>query len=150
MINIITKTGQEIDGGEVGALAGSFDTYGGWALLGNKFDDFDVSFSAQGRTTNGQRETVRADAQTRLDQIFNTQASLAPGPINLSRDDIDLGLSLRYKDNIKFHLRYQDSESANGVGTTLALDPTGHVRFQSWTTGLGLKKQMGDFEHHFD
>ena len=150
VINIITKRGREIEGGEVGALAGSFDTYGGWALLGKTFDDFDFAFSVQGRTTQGQREIVEFDAQSRLDQLFNTQASLAPGPINVARDDIDLGLSLRYRDNVKIHLRYQDSETADGVGATLALDPNGSVHNQSWTAGIELKKRFGDFEHQFD
>lgn len=149
VINIITKRGEEIGGGEVGGLAGSFNTFGGWLLLGKTFEDIDVAFSAQGKTTHGQRETVQADAQTRLDQFFNTQASLAPGPINVARDNIDLGLSMRYKDNVKLHLRYQDSETSNGVGTTLALDPEGNVRHQSWVTGLDLTQRFGQFEHQF-
>lgn len=149
VINIITKRGQEIEGGELGTLAGSFDTYGGWALLGKTFDDFDVAFSAQGRTTHGQRQIVDFDAQTQFDQFFNTQASLAPGAINVARDDVDLGLSLRYKENATVHFRYQDSESSNGVGTTLALDPKGNVRYQSWTSGLDLKKRFGNYEHQF-
>jgi outer membrane receptor for ferrienterochelin and colicins len=149
VINIITKRGQEIDGGRLGALAGSFDSYGGWAQWGKKIADFDLAFSAQGRTTQGQQETVSADAQTALDQLFNTRASLAPGPINVAREDIDAGLSVRYKDNVKLHLRYQDSTTANGVGTTLALDPDGQVRYQSWTSGLDLNQRSGDFEHQF-
>ncbi|WP_404357272.1 TonB-dependent receptor plug domain-containing protein [Methylotuvimicrobium sp. KM1] len=150
VINIITKTGREIGGGEIGALAGSFDNYGGWALLGKRFGDFDLAFSAQGRTALGQQETVKADAQTRMDRLFNTQASLAPGPINVARDDLDVGASLRYRDTVKLHLRYQDFESANGVGTTLALDPDGSIRYQSWTSGLDLKQRFGDFEPQFN
>ena len=150
VVNIITKRGEEIAGGEVGALAGSFDTFGGWALLGKKLDDFDISFSAQGRTTKGQSETVQADAQTRLDQLFRTQASLAPGPIEVAREDIDLAFALHYKDNVDLYLRYQTAESGNGVGTTLALDPDGNASHQAWTSGLRLKNRIGNFEHHFD
>jgi outer membrane cobalamin receptor len=107
VINIINKRGQEIDGGRLGALAGSFDSCGGWAQWGQKVADFDLAFSAQVRTTQGQQETVSADAQTALDQLFTTRATLAPGPINVAREDIDAGLSVRYKDNAKLHLRYQ-------------------------------------------
>ena len=150
VVNIITKRGEEIAGAEIGALAGSFDTFGGWALLGNKLDDFDISFSAQGITTKGQRETVPFDAQSRLDRLFNTQASLAPGPINVAREDIDLAFALHYKDNVDLYLRYQNGESDNGVGTTLALDPEGNATHQAWTSGLRLKNRLGNFEHHFD
>ena len=142
VINIITKRGEELGGSEVGGLVGSFDTYGGWAQWGKKSDAFDIAFSAQGRTTHGQREIVESDAQSRLDKLFNTRASLAPGPINVPRDDIDLGFSLRYRDNVKLHVSAPRKRGASGrvkVPTWKGLT-THHYRvLRLWRSGQAVR-----------
>ena len=89
VINIVTKTSKDINGTEVGARAGSFDTYDGWLLHGGEYGGFDVALSVSGRTTDGFDATVEADAQTAFDALFGTRASRAPGPLNVDKDLID-------------------------------------------------------------
>jgi outer membrane cobalamin receptor len=98
VINIILKTGKELKGGNVGSFLGSDDTYEGWAQVGQKTDDWEYSFSAQGGTTNGSRGLIERDAQSFLDNQFGTQVSNAPGFINNGRDDIDARMDVAYKD----------------------------------------------------
>jgi hypothetical protein len=54
----------------------------------------DVAVALQGRTTDGYRDTITADDQARIDNILGTSASLAPGPINTRRDDINARIDL--------------------------------------------------------
>lgn len=138
VINIITKDAEEMDGTQVGALAGSFDTWGGWLLHGSELGDkMDVAFSFQGMTTHGQNRTVRADDQTRFDALFGTNASLAPGGINTGRDQIDILLKLNYGDHWHWQGGYQKFNAVGtGTGTVDALDPEGKIDAHVATTQL--------------
>jgi outer membrane receptor for ferrienterochelin and colicins len=121
VINVITKTAKNIDGTQVSAEAGSFDTYGGWFLHGGEMGPVDVAVALQGRTTDGYRDTITADDQSRIDNILGTSASLAPGPINTRRDDINARVDLSY-DNWRLHTGYQGFFNVGtGVGAVLRL-----------------------------
>ncbi|MBL4709563.1 MAG: TonB-dependent receptor plug domain-containing protein, partial [Flavobacteriales bacterium] len=73
-INIVTKTASEINGTEIGAGSGSFDTQRAWLLYGSKKSGLDIAFSFQYHKTDGQRESIESDAQTGLDTLLNTSA----------------------------------------------------------------------------
>jgi iron complex outermembrane receptor protein len=125
VINVITKTAQEIDGVETGAYAGSFETYGSWLQGGGQWGDLEAAFSVEARTTHGYRKTIKADDQTRIDRLLGTQASLAPGPLYTQRDDLNARLDLK-GERWRFRAGYQGFLNVGtGTGTTLALDPTG-------------------------
>ncbi len=85
VINIVTKTVADIPHTEVESRFGSFDTYDAWLLKRSRLGAFDLAVSLNGRTTAGYDATIQADAQTALDRLFETRASLAPGPINVAR-----------------------------------------------------------------
>lgn len=126
VINIITKTASDINGTEFGLRGGSFDTQQGWILHGGHLGPFDAAFSLEIGTTEGQRRTVAADAQTGLDALFGTHASLAPEPVNTQRDNIDARFDLAYG-SWRFRAGYQGRRNiGTGVGTAQALDPVGH------------------------
>lgn len=124
-INIITKTPDDINGTEFGARAGSFDMREGWILHGGHWGGFDTALSVQLKTTDGQDRTLEYDAQTALDTIYSTSASLAPGPVNLGRDSIDTRLDIS-RGTWKLRLGYQGRRDVEtGAGVALALDPSG-------------------------
>lgn len=125
VINIVTKTVQDIDGVDIGAYGGSFETGGGWLQAGGQLGGIDATFSLEVSTTDGYRKTVLADDQTRIDRLLGTHASLAPGPINTQRNDIDTRLDLK-GDRWQFRAGYQGFLNVGtGAGIVLALDPTG-------------------------
>lgn len=128
VINIITKTASDIDGTEIGARAGSLDTYDGWLLYGGQWAEVDIAFSLMGRTTNGSDRIIEADAQTALDRRFGTQASLAPSSVNTDRDVIDGRLELA-SGPFKVRGNLVARSTGTGTGFVNALDPEG--RFQS-------------------
>jgi iron complex outermembrane receptor protein len=125
VVNVITKTAEQIDGTEVGAYAGSFATYGGWLQSSGRWGDIEAALSLEASTTEGYRKIIEADDQTRIDRLLGTHASRAPGPLNTQRDDVDARLDLK-GERWRFRAGYQGFLNVGtGVGITLALDPDG-------------------------
>lgn len=89
VINILTKTTEDINGTEVGTRIGSFDTQDVWLLHGKQYGDLKAVATLEYHTTEGHQEFIEADAQTQFDALFGTQASLAPGPVNLQEHNLD-------------------------------------------------------------
>lgn len=136
VINVITKTSSGLRGTELGGRAGYFDTVDAWLLHGNRWGPFDVAFGFSGWTTNGYSATVEADAQTQLDAVLGTRASLAPGPINTGRDGTDLRVDIS-TGSWRLRLGYFGLFNAGtGVGVLNALDPVGEIDFGQFSTDL--------------
>jgi outer membrane receptor protein involved in Fe transport len=128
VINIITKSAAELGGGELGLRGGSFDTRNGWAQYGGKLGPLAVAGYLRAGQSDGFRRTVQADAQSGLDALFGTRASLAPGSVNTGWDAVDGSLDLGHG---KVHLRttYKLREKlGTGAGISEALDPVGKGR----------------------
>ena len=79
VINIITKKGRDLNGGDAGGFFGSQNTYEGWGEYGQKQGDWEYAFALQGGSTTGSRGRVDQDAQTLIDRQFGSSASNAPG-----------------------------------------------------------------------
>ncbi|WP_292571733.1 TonB-dependent receptor [Methylomonas sp.] len=137
VINVITKTRQDIDGTQVGGRVGSFDTYDSWALHGGEWAGFDVALSLQSHLSNGQRAIVDSDLQSQFDSLnLGSRASLAPGPVNLSRDNLDARLDLS-RGNWRFRGGLQHrSNFGNGAGIAQALDPVNRYASDRWNADL--------------
>lgn len=126
VINIVTKTAKELNGFQGGLYGGSFDTYGGWVQWGGLIGDIESAFSLETSTTEGYKTILRADAQTAIDKLLKTEASLAPGPLNTQRDDVDVRLDLKGQD-WRFRAGYQGFLNVGtGTGIVLILDPQGN------------------------
>lgn len=136
VINIITKTKDDIKGTEIGGRAGSFDTWYGWGLHGGTWAGFDVAAMVEYHNTDGPKETIQADAQTLYDSRFGTHASLAPGPLNLQRQNLDVRLDLS-RENWRFRGGLQErSNFGNGVGVAQSLDPNAIYGSDRWNADL--------------
>lgn len=137
VINVVLKTGKAIQGGDVGGFFGSHDTYEGWAEYGSKKGDWEYAFSLQGGTTNGSQGRISRDAQTFLDNQFQTRVSNAPGFTNFGRDDIDARMDVAYKDWVRIRSGYQRFNGVQtGEGPTLALDNTGTTNVDIYNMDL--------------
>lgn len=130
-INIVTKTAGEIAGTQFGVRAGSFGTWTTWGQSGGKIGSVDIAAYVQTGATDGQNRTIRQDYQSSvLDPAFGTNASFAPGSINLGRESLDAGLDIGY-DKWRMHLGIKNrSNMETGVGVANALDPNGNVESQ--------------------
>ncbi len=136
VINIVTKTKQDISGSEVGGRVGSFNTYDGWALHGDTWAGFDVAALVEYHNTDGQRRVIDADTQTLLDSGLGTHASLAPGPVNLMRDNFDARVDLS-RENWRLRAGLQHRNNFGlGVGMAQALTPDARFASDRWNTDL--------------
>lgn len=136
VINIITKTAAYISGTEVGTRSGSFGTKDAWFLHGGKLGTVDVAAYLRVGTTEGYKSKITADNATRLDNLFGTQASLAPGSVNVGHDDVDGNLDLSQgKWRLRSGYKLRDN-IGTGAGVSSALDPNGHHRSERITSDL--------------
>lgn len=117
VINIVTKDRKDINGTHAGTRVGSFNTHAGWLEHGGTYNEFDIAFTLEYESTDGQQEIIEADA------FGNT------GPVSTMTDMIDARFDLAYK-NSHLRLGFQDrSNIGTGVGVLPLLDP--HGRFSS-------------------
>lgn len=136
VINIITKTASDIQGTRFGVRAGSFDTGDAWLQHGGKLGEIDVAAYLRVGSTNGSKEIISADAQTRNDRIFGTRASLAPGPVNTGRDAFDGSLDFGYgKWRLRTNYVLRD-HIGTGAGVSSALDPVGYAKSERFGSDL--------------
>jgi outer membrane receptor for ferrienterochelin and colicin len=146
VINIITKKGEDLKGGDVGGFFGNHDTYEGWAEFGDIKGDWEYAVAFQGGTTNGSQGRVEQDAQTPIDRQFGTKASNAPGITNNGREDMDARLDLAYKDQYRLRAGYQRFDKVGtGVGTAFALDNLGKNQVDLYTLDLTAKNKITEY-----
>ena len=139
VINIITKSSNEINGWEFGTRVGSFDTQDIWGLYGGKLGQFDIAFSIEGRQTDGHDEDLKEDFQTFLDGATGTSASLAPGSTNNERDWLDARLDISRGD-WQFRAGLQSRNNVgSGAGVNSILDPSGEFSSDRWNADLTHK-----------
>jgi len=84
VINIVTKSARDLNGGQVGIRGGSFDTRNVWAQYGKRYDhkwEFALNFEYMDQGADTSR-MVYSDSQSGLDALFGTSASLTPGHID--------------------------------------------------------------------
>ncbi len=123
VINLVTKTAADTPGTEVGLRGGSFDSRSAWIQHGGELGPMAMAGYLRVGATDGIREIIGADAQTRNDRTFGTSASLAPGAVNTGYDAIDGSLNLSYEKwrlNAAYKLR---DNLQTGAGISSALDP---------------------------
>jgi iron complex outermembrane receptor protein len=125
VINIITKSAADVRGLQLGARAGSFDRNDQYAQWGGEIGDFESYFYIERYRSDGPSRTISADAQTGLDSLFGTNASQAPGPVNLNRDNIEARAEVSRG---RWRLRggFQEiNDGGVGVGAAQTLDTLG-------------------------
>lgn len=122
VVNIITKAAEDIDGTEVGMRVGSFDTRDIWLQHGNRWGDVEVALGLEYQTSDGHGATIKKDLQSSIDAqqaAFGIPpASLAPGDLNLQRNNLDLFTDLSWQ-HWRLRLGYQGHYDT-GVGTTFS------------------------------
>ncbi|WP_332855944.1 TonB-dependent receptor plug domain-containing protein [Duganella sp. S19_KUP01_CR8] len=123
VINIITKTAEQMPGLRVGARVGSFDARDAWLEYGHKQGQLSIAAYLQVGRTDGAGTLIEADAQSLNDRRFGTHVSKAPGPMNTGYSAYDGSLDLswqrwRWRTNLKWR-----SDVGTGLGVNSALDP---------------------------
>ena len=124
VINIHTKSRQDIEGLEAGIRLGSFGRRDSWITAGGEWSGWEIGFFLEKHQTDGHAEEIDSDAQSLIDARDGTSASLAPGPTSNSRDNYDLRLDIS-RDNWRLRSGLQRRrDQGSGAGLAQALDPS--------------------------
>jgi len=144
-INVITKSYDDIGGTQAGVRLGDFDYKELWLLKKTKIGEGKLAVSLEFTQTDGQEEIIASDMQTNLDAAFGTNASLAPGAVNLSRENIDVRLDYEHG-GWQFRAGLQRrADFGNGAGIAEALDPHNRYLSERWNADVNYKN-----DHTFD
>ena len=139
VINIMTKTSPEVNSTSTGLRYGTSNSKSYWLQTGGSIGKLGYMAIVEGRKTDGSNEIITSDSQTLLDSPSKTNASLAPGSINLEGEAIDARLELTYK---QFTLR-AGSQIRNrgglGAGIAQALDPNGQVASKRYNADISYE-----------
>lgn len=128
VINIITKSADDVHGLELGARGGSFDRNDQYLQWGGNLGEFNAYFYLERSHSDGPHRHIDADAQTTLDGSFSPfpPASLAPGPVSLNLDNTEARADIS-RGYWRLRGGFQEvNDGGVGVGASQTLDPAGH------------------------
>lgn len=143
VINVTTKSSQQIDGTQLGVRAGSFDSQELWLLQGSQLGEVELAFSLDvSKTTGDSNRIIEADTQSAVDQQSGgiTSASLAPGAADTDQKRIDLRLDLSWND-LTFSVWNWQQKGGVGPGLALALDHDGSAETNNWLVDLAYNNR---------
>jgi iron complex outermembrane receptor protein len=122
VINVVTKSADQVGGMQYGVRIGSFDTRDAFVQWGGQLGGIKTALYLRAGHTDGDRSVIDKDLQTLLDGLFGTKASLAPGPVNNVRDMLDARADFELGD-WRLRLALQDRDIGMGAGLAESLDP---------------------------
>ena len=143
VINIVTKGSNDIQHNDTGVQAGSFNSLRSWVNYGTRQYNTDIGLSLEYSQTDGFDSIITADAQTLLDSLTGSHASLAPSKTNMGRNTLDARLQLE-GNNWTSHLGYQRRYNLEmGAGIAQAIDP--NAKFSSDRINADFSYQLPNF-----
>jgi outer membrane receptor protein involved in Fe transport len=152
VINIVTKTREDIDGTEVGTRLGEDATRDYWINHGARIGGLDVVALVEYQRTDGLDATIPADAQSAMDATLGgfgiPPASNAPGALNLQKEGLDARLDLN-GGPWRLRLGYQGRRDI-GLGFTVyqTLDPGATQEDDRFMADLTYHQPL--FNDHWD
>lgn len=128
VINIITKSASDVNGTEVAALAGSFDTYGLSALHGAEYSGWALMANMEYQSTEGD-----SNRQLAFDGItqpyYPLPVSEAPGELQTHYELLQAQLKLQNEKGLTLDIKaLQLLDSGVGQGAALILDTIGYTK----------------------
>lgn len=139
VINITTKSADDIATNEFGVSLGSFNTRNSWVNYRNRGDQTKVGLSLEYTKTAGFDSVITEDAQTLFDAIAGTNASLAPGSVNTGKEMLDARFELNH-DWLTYRIGYQGrQEIESGAGVSSALNPSSRFSSDRVNTDITLE-----------
>lgn len=123
-INIITKDRFELEGMHSGVRISSFDGVDVWGQHGGQYKGWDIGLGIEyWRGGSDDKRIIDADLQTKLDQAFGTNASLAPGVLHTDFGNYNLMANLSRKNWTMRLWGWFLDDYKGGTGSAGALGP---------------------------
>jgi len=145
VINVITKSSDDIEQTEIGVRAGSFNTKEAWFITKFNNDDVKLALTGEFAQTDGHDSVIDWDAQSNLDALnIAPPASFAPSSAQVGYKAYDLNFKMAYKD-LDFKLLYQDrSNVGTGQGVAQAIDPHGKMASEKILMDVNYNVKLSD------
>lgn len=141
VINVITKDATDITGSVAGARVGSFDTYDTWVQHGDRYNNWHVALSLEHNKSNGDPDRIiDSDLQTIFDNLFTTNASLAPGSASTQYEMLNTSVKLSDNQWELWLNSWNLRNAGQGAGVAMALDPQGRQDADDYLAVLSYKK----------
>jgi len=147
VINIITKAPEDLEGGEASLAYGSFDSGYSFLRQAAKLGPVQGVVSVAYDRSNGDDPTIDADQQSNLDALLGTNASLAPGPVNMDYRNFDLRTDLLWR-QFRLRMAYRQVRVATAQGINDTLDPDS--RFEHHRGNVDLTWAAPEFRQHWE
>ncbi len=135
VINVITKSAEEIEGQQISISGGSFNTQHYTALFSHKGDRFQISGHADYFDTDGPASLIEADVLT------PQGTGLAPGDTLEWAEKKDFGLKIKYKD-FSFNSRFINKKEGPYIGILGALNDETVMKFTEILGDLVYTKNL--------
>lgn len=132
LINIITKEAKEIDGVQISARTGSYNTRTANLLLGESYEDFDLTANINCRDTDGYRAYVASDA------IGNS------GYTNPTSKRLNTDVSVKHKSGLYAKANYNITEDGPRFGAAHALNDEDKSKREAYFLELGYRYKISD------
>lgn len=136
IVNLITRTASSGPLAEVGAVGGNLNSRGIHGLWGAALREADLRLYGAYYETDFTDRALMADAQSNFDRMLNTDASLAPGPVNAARKILETRANLAGHHWALRASHRNEFDFGTGIGLTYALDPTGTYDLRTSTVEL--------------
>ena len=144
VVNIITR--REVPGqGQLVLSGGSHDTRDVRALAGGRWGDFKIAGALEYFETDGHAPFIEVDQQTRLDALFGTRASLAPGTAKTDRQEFGALVNFTGQKTALSLRASAWRDLGMGIGLAAALDPFGGIDSTLLEGSFIWRDQRGDW-----
>ncbi|TNF08378.1 MAG: TonB-dependent receptor, partial [Gammaproteobacteria bacterium] len=145
VINIITKSAAENEGGAAGIRAGSFNSRDIWVRKGYQNENLAISFALEKQRSDGDSgRIINADAQTIWDSTYGTSASLAPGALSTHYDVTNMHLDVSSGNWSLQNWFWQQDQGGLGQGGAQALDNRGFQDATQFLSHLSYDADITD------
>jgi outer membrane cobalamin receptor len=145
VINIITNKAEDINGIEISAGGGSWNTQHHYILAGKKMGDFSFSASVDYRKTDGYDDySIQSDSMTLLYSYvpFLPSVSMAPGKIQVPLHSKLFNASIGYK-NFEFQFKVFDLDKGAPLVAYSITDGFSR-KDKSYISQIIYRKEVGD------
>jgi outer membrane cobalamin receptor len=148
VINIITKKTEDVNGFELSARGGSWDTQQYNLLFGKAFTDLEVVFNFNYFKTHGHSAFIKQDVYTLWDQydyvpLGYPHISLTPGYTKENEEKYQLALNVKYK-GFMFDGGYIDRQYNRPLSIYRVLTEKSTRRPETYYMTLGYETVLGE------
>lgn len=143
VINVITKDAQDIDGLEVIARTGSYQTQHYNALFGKRFTDIGLTLNINYYKTDGYDAYIEQDRQSLIDQLMPFSVSLAPGNAINPEEKFDVFGQVKYK-GFTLEGRYIDGEKERPISIANTLTEGNTAPWVDYYVSLNYEYELSE------